>query len=152
MANTEVTYKLSGQITWDDVEDKPSTFPPDLSGMPEPISNVTVPQTWVVPGAVSVPSGDTNVIPYHLISIPTGNSATLKGLRYTIGSGTSATFKLQQNGVDIAGMTGLNATTANSKTAGDVTLADGDKLQPIVTAISGSPKNMSISLIMEYGG
>jgi len=149
---------------WTDVSGKPSTFAPaehdNLAHNPDyldastPISSSTViPHTWVVPNAVTVPTGTTDSIPPMIVSLPTGRTAKLLSLRRSILGGTSATFKLQRNGADITGYTGLSATTTIAQTdATDVTLTDGDKIQPIVTAVSGSPVGLSISLVIEYGG
>ena len=150
--------------TWDSITDKPSTFPPaehdNLAHNPDyldastPISSSTViPHTWITPNAVTVPSGTTDAIPPMIVSLPVDRTAKLLSLRRSILGGTSATFKLQRNGVDITGYTGLSATTTIAQTdAADVALADGDKIQPIVTAVSGSPVGLSISLVIEYGG
>lgn len=157
MANTIVTITLSGgsssgPVAWDDVTDKPTVFPPDPAMIPNSVSEISFPQTWVIPGDVSVPSGDTNLIPPLLMSVLSGKTAVLKGVRHKISSGTSVTYKIQKNGTDITGYTAMTVNTSNQKVVTDVPLVDTDILQPVVTAVSGSPKNMSISLIMEYGG
>ena len=149
--------------SWAEIVDKPTTFAPaehdnlahnpDFIDVNTPIStSTTIPHTWVTPNAVTVPSGTTDAIPPMLMTIPTGKTATLKGMRYGILGGTSATFKLQKNGVDITGYTSKSATTTPALYSSDITLANGDKLQPIVTAVSGSPVGLSISIYIEYGG
>lgn len=75
----------------------------------------------------------------------------LAKVRYGIGAGTSVTFKLQRNGVDIANFTGLSATTTPATTDPvDVTLDDGDTIQVVVTAVSGTPTNFTVMLALEY--
>lgn len=150
--------------SWADISGKPTSFPPaehaneahnpDYIDVNTPIaSNITIPHTWVTPNAVTVPSGTTDLIPPMLVTIPAGKTAKLLSVRYAIAGGTSATIKLQRNGADITGYTGLSATTTPAQAnAADVTLADGDRLQPIVTAVSGSPVGLSVSIVIEYGG
>ena len=117
-------------------------------------ANVTfnVPHTWAVAGEVKVPVGDSDVIPgFFVPSLATGQTVKLVEARHKIGSGTSATVKLQKNGVDITGFTGISVTTTASLTnPADVTLAAGDYIEPIVTAVSGTPKNMSFTVALEY--
>ena len=149
---------------WSEVTGKPTSFPPaehaneahnpDYIDVNTPIaSTITIPHTWVTPNAVTVPSGTTDAIPPMLVTIPTGKTAKLLSVRYGILGGTSATFKLQRNGADMTGYTGLSATTTPAQTdQADVSLANGDKLQPIVTAVSGSPVGLSVSIVIEYGG
>ncbi|EDK72275.1 hypothetical protein TM7_0330 [candidate division TM7 genomosp. GTL1] len=79
-----------------------------------------------------------------------GQAVKLVSVRHRINSGTSATVKLQNNGADITGFTGISVTTTATTTdPADATLADGDMLQLVVTATSGSPQNMSFSLFFE---
>jgi hypothetical protein len=158
--------------TWDSITGKPSSFPPaypDMTGNDGKAlmvnggaatwgtvatsSLTTITHSWVIPGDVVVPSGDANVVPPMIIKIPAGKTAKLISASYKIGAGTSATVKIQKNGVDATGFTGMSATTTlNTTNPADITLADDDLLQPIVTAVSGSPKNMSMSVTIEYGG
>lgn len=114
---------------------------------------LNVPHTWAVAGDVKVPVGDADVIPgFFVPSLAPGQTVKLVEARHKIGSGTSATVKLQKNGVDITGFTGISVTTTATLTnPADMTLAAGDYIQPIVTAVSGTPKNMSLTVALEYG-
>ena len=117
-------------------------------------ANVTfnVPHTWAVAGEVKVPVGDADVIPgFFVPSLATGQTVKLVEARHKIGAGTSATVKLQKNGVDITGFTGISVTTTATLTnPTDVTLSAGDYIQPIVTAVSATPKDMTLTITLEY--
>lgn len=107
--------------------------------------------TWLVAGDVLVPTGQDDVIPSFFVAENTGSqSVTLKRLRAKIGAGTSATVKLQRNGADVSGYTGITVTTTAADTSGDVALSSNDELQLVVTAVSGTPENLSATLVMEH--
>lgn len=107
--------------------------------------------TFLIPGLIAVPSGATDYIPPMFVTVPTGMTVKISKTRQVIRAGTSATFKLQKNGVDITGFTGIAATTtAGSTTPTAVTLANDDIISLIVTAISGAPDNLSVKLVLDY--
>ena len=109
-----------------------------------------VPHTWAVGADVRVPSGDTDYLPPMFVPVPAGWSVTLTRARHRINSGTSATVKLQKNGVDIAGFTGIVVGAAATTDGADATFADGDMLALVVTAVVGTPRNMSFTVYLEY--
>jgi prefoldin subunit 5 len=112
---------------------------------------IRIGHTYAIPGEIKVPSGDTNYVIPFFVSLVTGQTAKLAKCRYRINSGTSVTCKLQKNGADITGYTGMSVTTTTAQTdADDVTLADNDMLALIVTAVSGTPKNMTFTLFIDY--
>jgi hypothetical protein len=107
--------------------------------------------TFAVGGTIAVPSGDTDFIPPFFISKMAGQTVKLVKARYRINGGTSATVKLQNNGSDITGFTGMSVTTTTAETdPTDVTLADNDLIALVVTAVSGTPKNLSVTLVLEH--
>lgn len=107
--------------------------------------------TWAVPGEIAVPSGDTDYIVPFFVSLATGQTAALVKARYRINSGTSVTCKLQKNGVDVTGYTGISVTGTTAETdAADVSLADNDLLALVVTAVAGTPKNMTVTVFIEH--
>lgn len=109
------------------------------------------PHTFAVAGLIAVPVTSTNYIPGFFVPVPTGRSARLASCRYVIRGGTSATIKLQINGVDATGFTGMSATTTATTTdPADVELANNDFVALVVTAVSGSPDNLSVTLYIEY--
>jgi hypothetical protein len=110
-----------------------------------------IPHTYAIPGEIKVPVADADFIMPFFVSLLTGQSARLVKARYRINSGTSVTAKLQKNGVNIAGFTGMSITpTATETDPVDVTLADNDMLQLVVTAVLGTPKNLTFTIFIEY--
>jgi hypothetical protein len=106
--------------------------------------------TFAVPGEIKVASGDTDFIPPIFVSLAAGQTLKLVKARHVINSGTSVTCKLQANGSDITGFTGISVTTTVADTdPADVDLADNDRLALVVTAVNGTPKNLSFSLVFE---
>lgn len=106
--------------------------------------------TWAVGGEIKVPASDTDYIPPMFASKLAGETLTLKKLRVRINGGTSVTFKVQQNGSDVTGYTGLSATTtAGDVGSGDVAIADDDVLAIVVTAVTGTPKNLTVTAVFE---
>lgn len=106
--------------------------------------------TYAIPGEIKVPSGDTDFICPFFIHVPAGDEYVIVKTTYKINSGTSVTAKLQKNGSDITGYTGISITTTTASTTVSSTLADGDKIALVVTAVSGIPKNMSFTIFIEY--
>lgn len=109
---------------------------------------------FLISDEVRVPSGDTDYIPPMIVSLKSG-TATLKKVRCLIKSGTTVTFKIQRNGADVSGFLSLSAAVPVAPAkygeyTGSISLADGDVLQPVVTAVSGTPKNLTIALVIEY--
>ena len=122
-------------------------------GPPGPTTGGTVriPHTWHIPGEVKIASGDTDLILPFDIPVLAGKSSTIVAVRYKINSGTSVTFKMQANGVDIAGFTGLVAAQVAAQTdPADVSLTNGDSVVPVVTAVSATPKNLRITAWFDY--
>ena len=106
---------------------------------------------YVVPDTIAVPSGATNYLPAFFLSFKTTQTVKLVGWMAIIQEGTSATFKLQDNGSDITGFTGLEGkTTQQEGEPTAVTMTTKHRIAPVVTAVSGTPKNLSIGIILEH--
>lgn len=110
-----------------------------------------VPHTFAIAGAVS-----TGTTPVAFIDLPSGQTAKLAAARHMVQSGTSASFRLQRNGSDVTGFGTSGAplsatTTATTKTdPTDVALADGDRLAVLISAVSGSPADLTVTLLVDY--
>lgn len=112
---------------------------------------VRVVHTWTIAGEVKIASGDTSYIPPFFIPVPAGQTVSAVGARHRINSGTSATISVQRNGLDLADWVGrIVTTTATTINPTPATLADGDMMALVVTAVSAVPKNMSFSLYLDY--
>lgn len=114
---------------------------------------INIPHTWSVSGEIKVPVGQTDVLPGFFVppALAPGQTARLLSVRHVIGAGTSVTVKLQKGGVDITGFTGISVTpTPGTTTPTPVSLGAGDYIQPVVTAVSGTPTNMTLTISVEY--
>ena len=107
--------------------------------------------TYTISGEIKVPVGDTDFINPFFVSVATGQTAKVVKVRYVINAGTSVTCKIQKNGADLTGFTSIAVTTTIGETdPSDQTLADNDKLALVVTAVSGTPKNLAFTIFIEY--
>lgn len=112
---------------------------------------VVIGHTWTIHDEVKVPSGDVDFIAPFFVKLPTGQTGKLISARHVINAGTSVTAKIQKNGVDATGFTAITVnTTASDTDPTDVTLANNDKLALVVTAVAGTPKNMTFTVFIEY--
>lgn len=111
---------------------------------------VRIPHTFTVPGDVLVPSGENYVVPPIFIPVPAGQTASIARVIYRINAGTSATFNVIRNGAGVTGLTGLIATTTPASTTQSQALAADDLLSIVITAVSGTPKNMTVTVFVDY--
>lgn len=107
--------------------------------------------TFTVAGEILVPVGDLDFINPLFVPVKSGRTVKLAKCKYKINAGTSVTCKLQINGSDATGFTAISVTTTAAETdPADITLADGDRLALVVTAVAGSPKNLSFTVVLEH--
>lgn len=116
------------------------------------LKTIRLPHTFSIGGEIKVPSGQTDYIPGFFVPVPVGQTAKIVSARYRIAGGTSATLSVWINGSTVTGLTGLVAGTSAATTAasGANTLADGDIVLITVTAVSGTPTNLSFTLYVDY--
>lgn len=120
-----------------------------IQGVPG-ASNFQIGHTVAVGGEIRVVVGDIDVIPGFYVPVMAGTTVKLAKIRARIGSGTSATFKVQINGVDaVTGIVAVPGGVVNDPA--DIPLADGDIIQVIITAVSVTPKNLTVTLILQHG-
>lgn len=111
-------------------------------------------RSFLVAGVVNPANVFVDVIPPVIVPVAAGQTTKLTKVVHKTDIGI-VTYKLQRNGVDVPGATGLTAeSTTETVDFADVTLADNDRIQPIVTAVateSGSdPQNLSINVVLEH--
>lgn len=111
---------------------------------------VRIPHTFTISGEVKVASGDDNYIPPFFVPVPAGQAVKVVALRHRINSGTSATVLLMRNGSSLSPFTSTVTTTTGTTDPADVTLADGDSLALVVNAVSGTPKNLTCTVYLDY--
>jgi len=136
----------TGLFSWSTGTDWVSVNPPKV---------VRIPHTFVAAPDVLVAIDDTGFIPPFFVAAPPGQTVTLVGVRHGIRSGTSVTVNVQRNGQTVAGLGNVNVTTTNTSTMLNekLALADLDRLQIVVSAVSAAPntpKSMSFTLFLEY--
>ena len=106
--------------------------------------------SWSVQGAQVVPSAGVGDLPPDILWVPAGAALTLVQLFAFIGSGTSVTVNFQINGLTVTGLSGISVLPYSSVAAmtytptNDVTINNGDRLAPVITAVSGSPIDLSL--------
>ncbi len=108
---------------------------------------VRIPHTFHVPGDVKVAVGDVDfIMPFYIPVLPSKFSRIV-AVRHKINSGVSATFKVQANGVDVVGFTGILATTTVTTTDPvDDNFTDGQAIAVVITAVAGTPKNLAVTI------
>lgn len=113
--------------------------------------------TYAVQNAIAVPSGATNYLPPFIYPVPGGQAVYLVGVNAMVrnnGSSPTVTFKIQQNGSDVTGLTGLVCTTSPQTAmwipSAPVPVNDQDYFAPVVTAIANTPDGLTVSFFFEY--
>jgi hypothetical protein len=111
-----------------------------------------LPHTWAIPGEIKVAVGDTDFIVPFFVPVPAGRFARIVGSRYKINSGTSVTFSVTKAAANVTGLVGLVATSGFADTTiAPVDCANGNQLALVVSAVSGTPKNLTVTLYIDYG-
>ncbi len=107
-------------------------------------------KTYAIGGEIKVPVGQTDLLVPFFISVAAGQTVKLVKARHQIQTGTSVTLDVEVNGVGATGFTGLSVTTTPTDTdPTDVNLSDNDELSIVVSAVAGTPQNMTFTLFLE---
>jgi len=106
--------------------------------------------TVAIQGAVT-----TAPVPGFFVAAASGQTVRLTKVRRLIGAGTSVSFRVQRNGSDITGFGTSGSPLRATTTAGDddptdVTLAADDLLTLVVSAVSGAPTDLVVTLVLEH--
>ena len=112
---------------------------------------VRISNTYAVAGPLQIQSGATGYLPPFYAPVPSGQTATLQTVKASIRAGTSVTLGIQQNGVPIAGLTGIVVTTAPTVFTPTIApaIADGDAIAVVLSSVSGSPDGLSLSIAFD---
>lgn len=105
---------------------------------------------FTIPGSIAVPSGDTDYVPGFYVELPTGQTATATHVRGRVNGGTSATARIEKNGSAMFTASAFTTTAGDVSVTSGATLADNDYINVVVTSVSGSPKNLSLTFYVDY--
>ncbi|MDO8209284.1 hypothetical protein [Conexibacter sp. CPCC 206217] len=119
---------------------------------------------WITPPAKTLRSVHTfalagpvlaATLPGFFVSLASGQAATLAAVRYVAGGGTSFSFRVRKGRADVSGFGTSGApfvatTTAAARDPTNVTLADGDYVDVVISDVSGSPTDGVITVILEH--
>lgn len=121
---------------------------------------IRIPHTFTISGPVLVPNGEVGYIPPFFVELPTNQTATLVAVRHRLhgvqgATAPSVTFSILRgspdNGTVVGGLSAVVATLATTRTGATSqnVLADGDAVQLVVSAVTGNPQNMTVSVYLD---
>lgn len=116
-----------------------------------------LPHTWAISGTISTDTTTLYIIPM-IVDSASGQTTKVVGFRGLIHSGTNAAVKLQRatsaknytDWTDLTSMSGTVTITGVVVSATAIQINSGDAIRPLVTSVSGTPKDMTISMYLEY--
>jgi hypothetical protein len=103
-------------------------------------------QTWVVGGALSAGQ----VVPPFYVPVIAGQTSNIIGVRAKVGAATSIVAQLTQNGTNIGSAVTITTTKTTTTFGTPVTAADGDEIGVTLSSPSGSPSDLSLTVILEH--
>ncbi len=109
---------------------------------------INTPHAWVIPGPVA-----TGTLPGITVVPASGEEVLAVRVDYKIVGGTKVKFKLQRNGVNITGFTGLEATTTHGHTeptAVQISASEAEEITVVIEEATGSPKGLSVGLNLKH--
>jgi hypothetical protein len=109
--------------------------------------------TWAIPNP-AVASGDTDFLIPMRVYVAAGFTKEVAHVYSRLRTGTSVTFSFCgttfTSTTALTGFSGIVADTTGVITnPADVALADGDYIRPNITAVSGSPKNLMVTVVIK---
>lgn len=115
---------------------------------------IRIPHTWHIPGDVKVAAGDVDYVLPMFVAKPAFQTMQIVSVRHRINSGTSATFTIGRDASQVI-TSGIVATTTDTTTAvaqgvEQTGVGDGGRLYLAVTAVSGLPKNLTVTAFIDY--
>lgn len=123
---------------------KPIGYTPTI-----PAKTYRIPHTFTISGEVKVDVAGESYIPPFPIPVPAGQAVDLASVRVRLNSGTSATCELRKNGTIVGAAFTVSSSTW-ATVARTTTFADLDDLALVITAVSGTPKGLSVAALLEY--
>jgi hypothetical protein len=100
--------------------------------------------TWALGGLLAAGLN----VPQIFVPKTAGQAATLVAARALLGSGTSIGAQVQLNGSNLGSL--ITVTTTAATTAFSQVLADMDTLDLVLSAATGSPTDLSFTLVLEH--
>ena len=115
-------------------------------------ASIWIPHTFTIYNEVKLPSSTIHYVLPFFIGKPAGQSVQIVKCIHKIQSGTSATVKITQNGSDLALLSNITVTQTLTSLvpASSILLNDGDTIDMVVTGVSGTPMNLSFTLLIQY--
>lgn len=115
---------------------------------------LVIPHTFVIAGDVRVASGEQYVVPpFFLPNIP-GQKCRLVGMCYVLRAGGTVNFSIVEDGAAIGSAWTKTASTTETEVMQDTgdfpTTPPRSSIGLIVNSITGTPKNMTVTLYMKY--
>lgn len=105
---------------------------------------VRVGHTWAVGGALNAGIN----VPQIFVPEASGQSTVLVAARSMIGAGTSIDVQVQRNGSNVG--SAITVTTTAATTTFSQALSDMDALDIVLSSPSGSPVDLSFTLVLEH--
>ncbi len=85
------------------------------------------------------------------LQLATGQTTKIVAMWYKLASGTKAKFSLKQNGTAVTGFKEKEAKSSEAlESTGEVSVSNKDVLNVTVESVEGSPKGLSVSVILEH--
>jgi hypothetical protein len=119
--------------------------PEGPQGVPGPAIPFRTGHTWGLVGDVTL----VNSLPSLFVPVITGQSTKVVGVRTRLKSGTSVSLSLKRNGTQFLSVT-VTVTPATTNLPTPLTLSDDDEITIDLTAHTGVPSDLSVTLFLEH--